>query len=469
MMPLTIKYNGSERGWDELATTGKPSVWNPGQQEERSDSEAALLIATGLFSRVFTDSLEEISAEALKLTDAGLTLAGNSLTPSQAAQVRDGAGLSYFSATAGVESLASWVARKYDAPNPHNQTAMPSPPTITVTDTTRPAGLTLEYKVSDGTVDPVATFTGGWPVYYGSGNAYRRFPVVTAWKSAAGNVGSGRDSVAWRAGFLVNAQKVSINITDSSLKFRFIVGDRYTDLAGHSAANTFGDCHFQLDFGSKAEREIWVEGALDTGFKLIGVAPGDTVKKLGRVKKRGLFLGDSFTQASGATLQGDGLALVCGDMLGIQDVHQSGCGGTGYVNTVGGTKYKLSERLLTDAVDTGPWDMIKVSMGINDLAASGAEITAEAASVFSTLRAANPSTPIFVVGPWDQAAPSAPLTGYATVKAAIMAAIPQTPGFFWIDPEGVAFTKDGTNHPDTAGHDTLGKWLALQIKTLIGA
>jgi hypothetical protein len=67
MMPLTIKYNGSERGWDELAVTGKPSVWNPGQQEERSDAEAALLIGTGLFSRVYTaDSLASLNAEVAK-------------------------------------------------------------------------------------------------------------------------------------------------------------------------------------------------------------------------------------------------------------------------------------------------------------------------------------------------------------------------------------------------------------------
>jgi hypothetical protein len=62
-MPKTIRFNGSERGWDELSVTGKPSVWQPGQQEERSDSEAALLIATGLFSQVFTGSLAEIGAE----------------------------------------------------------------------------------------------------------------------------------------------------------------------------------------------------------------------------------------------------------------------------------------------------------------------------------------------------------------------------------------------------------------------
>ena len=71
-MPLTIKYNGNERGWDELSITGKQSVWNPGQQEERSDAEAALLIGTGLFSRVFTDSLEALGAEVEALNGGGI-------------------------------------------------------------------------------------------------------------------------------------------------------------------------------------------------------------------------------------------------------------------------------------------------------------------------------------------------------------------------------------------------------------
>ena len=48
-MPKTVEYTGAQRGWSELAATGKQSVWFPGQAEERSDSEAALLLATGLF------------------------------------------------------------------------------------------------------------------------------------------------------------------------------------------------------------------------------------------------------------------------------------------------------------------------------------------------------------------------------------------------------------------------------------
>jgi hypothetical protein len=53
-MSKTIKYTGAQVRWPELAYTGKQSVWQPGEQDERSDAEAALLLATGLFTQVYT-------------------------------------------------------------------------------------------------------------------------------------------------------------------------------------------------------------------------------------------------------------------------------------------------------------------------------------------------------------------------------------------------------------------------------
>jgi hypothetical protein len=53
-MSKTIKYTGTQVRWPELAYTGKQSVWQPGEQDERSDAEAALLLATGLFTQVYT-------------------------------------------------------------------------------------------------------------------------------------------------------------------------------------------------------------------------------------------------------------------------------------------------------------------------------------------------------------------------------------------------------------------------------
>lgn len=49
-MATFIKYIGTADNYAELQITGKQSVWQVGQQEERPDNEAALLLATGLFS-----------------------------------------------------------------------------------------------------------------------------------------------------------------------------------------------------------------------------------------------------------------------------------------------------------------------------------------------------------------------------------------------------------------------------------
>jgi len=59
--------------WPELATTGKQSTWVPGQQEQRSDTEAAQLLATGLFSDVDATQLPEQKVVAISgvVSDAG--------------------------------------------------------------------------------------------------------------------------------------------------------------------------------------------------------------------------------------------------------------------------------------------------------------------------------------------------------------------------------------------------------------
>lgn len=51
-MAKTIKYTGTQDRWAELPVTGSQAIWRTGQQESRSDSEAAQLLATGLFAGV---------------------------------------------------------------------------------------------------------------------------------------------------------------------------------------------------------------------------------------------------------------------------------------------------------------------------------------------------------------------------------------------------------------------------------
>lgn len=365
---------------------------------------------------------------------------------------------------AALPALRTFITDNYDQPNPHNQAVMVSPPIITVTDNTQPAGLTTEYKYSDGTDTLLRYFGGGNKP---NATIFRRFPVATI-AATGGNVNDGQNATSWRTSFVADAQKVSISVLDQTENYRFIVDGRYVSLTGTAPAGTGGRCYFQLDFGTKAARSITVEGELAHGFEKVGIAPADAPISAVSTNRRMIVMGDSFIEAIGATKRGDGLAQVAGDMLGILDTWQSGVGGTGYVNTQGGTRFKLSERL-GDANTTGPWDVIAVAMGLNDIGLSASAVTSEAETCLSSLRASNPGAQIFVVGPWDTAAPAAPVAGYATTKAAIQAAIPVGAGFVFLDPQGVTYTKSDSTHPDTAGHKTLGDWLALQIKTALGA
>lgn len=75
-MSKTIKYIGTQDRWPELQVTGKQSNWRPGQQEDRSDAEAALLMATGLFSGV------PLTVRADSVTGAITTASGQSLSVS---------------------------------------------------------------------------------------------------------------------------------------------------------------------------------------------------------------------------------------------------------------------------------------------------------------------------------------------------------------------------------------------------
>jgi len=89
-MPKTVKYIGTQVRWPELATTGKQSAWMPGQQDQRSDAEAAQLLSTGLFSDV--DATELTLAQIASVAKLIYRRAGNLTTGTGADLVFSGAG-----------------------------------------------------------------------------------------------------------------------------------------------------------------------------------------------------------------------------------------------------------------------------------------------------------------------------------------------------------------------------------------
>lgn len=79
-MPKTIKYIGTQDGWPEIAITGRPSNWKRGAIDERSDLQAAQLLATGLFTDVDATLLPEQKVVAISGVVSGAWNASTSGT-----------------------------------------------------------------------------------------------------------------------------------------------------------------------------------------------------------------------------------------------------------------------------------------------------------------------------------------------------------------------------------------------------
>lgn len=371
-------------------------------------------------------------------------------------------------------ALKAFFATTNGAGNPHSLANMPSPPTVrlSVGDNSAPdapdAGLTslYTYLVNDASF----RYTGGGNLQYDT-PITRRFPTVSR-GDGGGNVNGGLDAIDWRVGFSTNASKVAFRVDGSSTiynNWRFIVNNQYMSVAEPTPVSP-GRRWLVLDFGSSAQRSIMMEGYTAAVFYQIGVAPGDTMAPLSAPTYRGIVLGDSVTSATGADVTGNGYGRVLFDLLGIPDGWQSGLGGTGYVNNVGGTLNKLSARILADldrSLAVGPLHLICLAAGLNDLGLSG--IQTEVSLCLSRIRQRCPAALIAVIGTWDEGAPAAPSANYTTCKTAIQNAVAAVPGARFLDPQGVVYTQSAAPHPDTAGHLTLGQWANTQIRTWIAS
>ena len=360
--------------------------------------------------------------------------------------------------------LAAVFAGNVSNGNPHSRDAMGSPPSITITDgNTPPVGITQGLRYTDGTIIPYHTPLGGRPTV--AQTFYETF--TAAWVSSGVE-----QTLGWRVAFDITASKFAVRFAgDSSSFIRFIIDGVYVSKTAVAPGGSGASVYNTLDFGSSAKRQVKIEAAFDQAIDGIYVPTGQTVALAASIYSGVLFfLGDSFTESTGATNNNDGYTTITGDYLGFDKMLSSGVGGTGYVNTASGTKYNLGQRLAAEIVraqSLGPVPIVVVAMGINDIGSSGVQTAAE--SCFETIRTALPDCLVFVLGPWDVNAPSAPVAGYAGCKSAIQAAVGSRSGFWFLDPQGVSYTKSDTTHPDTAGHLTLGLWLETAIRAAVSA
>jgi len=358
-------------------------------------------------------------------------------------------------------SLRSLYAANQGLATPHTLPAMASPPSVTVTSVTaNPAGMGVTYTYVSGSLVPL--YKGGADKAFSTN--YRRFPVVTD-PVGGGNVGGNESASVFFSGVRTTSAKVSFSTLSSTEKVRFRVRtpggiDQYVNKAGTLNSS---NGHIVLDFGSDADRIVTCEGMKNGGIRAINVLDGYTATKPVEEAGIALFLGDSFIEGVGTAFVGDGLAAPCAESLGFAHFWASGSGGTGYVATNSSTRPKLADRIVADitrAMGYGTVAKVFMAMGLNDIGLSG--IQAEAEACLSLARGILPAASISVVGPWDNAAPSAPVANYAACKTAIQAAVVNRGGVHFLDPQGVSFAQNALTlpHPTEAGALTLGQWLA---------
>lgn len=398
---------------------------------------------------------------------------GLALSPS----IREGVGGGPWDATRAL--LKTFLATNVGASNPHSLAAMASPPTITAAGGTLPVfSPTLSKAVTVFSNPSSFQFWCHSPT--NSQGSFKNKNATVA--ATGGNMGlsNGSEAEVGRVAFRTDAKNMAFRLHRTTAPYRFLVdegsGWQYADKSGTVCVNTTGSAtqdYISLSFATTAFRNIMLEESLVSGFAGIYVGTADTVSAISAPTYRMATIGDSFVAGSGATVRGDGLAMVMSDYLGMNDNFVSGVGGEGYVATNGATVYKLADRLsadLTLALANGPLQLVVVPMSYNDLVAGASGVTVEVAACLTTIRTSCPAAVIMLVGAWDQNAPSAPVANFAAVKAAVQSGMTGFGGCYFIDAEGQAYTKVGDAiHPNDASHSTLGQWLATQARALIAA
>lgn len=377
-----------------------------------------------------------------------------------------------FAQLVATTDLRAFVTANYNQPNPFNQPVMASPPTIAVSLSNDAALTTVNVIDGPAKLDKVRVL-GGAPLWNGA-----LMGVKAATVTSGGNIvaNAQQNAAAWEVQtnslvvefrvFPQNTTRARIFVSENGGPFLKIAASP-TTLASSTAIS-----YIKLTFGSAINRVIRVEAARQDGdasfsamlLSRIALPPGSDCTATLNSRPIFAYYGDSITEGAIAGYHAEGYANLASWKLGVECT-QSAIGGTGYVLTGGNPN--ATQRL--DDLLLQPYRAVVVAMGINDIGQPDATISANVATTLNGIRSRLPYARIFVVGPWDASAPGAPGGGYTACKNAIIAGIPANVGATFLDPQGVSYTKGDAIHPDGPGHVTLGDWLALQIKTALGA
>ena len=178
-----------------------------------------------------------------------------------------------------------------------------------------------------------------------------------------------------------------------------------------SARGAFGGWNggaIRIDFGTRRERDIWIQTALQIAY--IKIDQADSLVALSDADDPQItVIGDSYQQVTSNHFgNGSAIALSLGSRLGIRKVMTDAIGGTGYWNS-GGNLGNLNDRLPAHAADGSA--IYVVMAGLNDYGdvVAGSALTWPTRAEFENavlgylqgLRAAQPNALIVVTSPFS--------------------------------------------------------------------
>lgn len=364
-------------------------------------------------------------------------------------------------------------------PTPNTSPPMADPPTVTFQDASGlPPGLAerCEWTRTPG----MLLFWGGWK--FTTGGSFRRCP--------AGYLGL-IDGVPFLLGTCMRMEVdvtdslVGIHVLDSTQRYRVIINGQVIAVNGQDT--TPETSWIILDFtghGGSVRRNLVVEAESSNAIAGIAVSSTGSAFLPTVVPLTTLFvLGDSFTNATGATYNWLGFVAQLADLLGFSNFIADGAVGTGWLSRSNSTLSNALDRV-DDVTDRNTYrrnslnatglsrsTCVLVPLGINDAGYSTVEIQRQANLVLDQIQQVIPGVPLLVTGPWNPAAPAAYSTSLANVNAGIILACAGRTGVAYINIENLVFQQvgNGNIHPTNTGHAQIATALAPLMRSAISS
>lgn len=289
----------------------------------------------------------------------------------------------------------------------------PGGPTVAIS-TTNPLAAGLQFSpflnsqppfmgaLGPGSIDLsfCSVMRGGNPVIAGTASPdfnLIKFETVSA--VAGGGSYLGGNSI--QIGVMFSGLTIVMVVKGLSTNITAKVNDQYVSLTPTVVPTNASLNFYSLTFPTAQLRRIdFIGDNVLSAFKFGGfwVSATDTLYPAPiRGGLRMMIMGDSFTTSTGAGSTALGFPGVVGEYLGIDDVWQSGIGGTGLINP--GNYCTYQQRVLTDVIPFAPDELI-IQGFFNDNNFLSGQIQAALTLLISTVQNNLPLCRITVVGPY---------------------------------------------------------------------